>query len=176
MEFMTENIGEVLKHPVTHEEYKEKQGKSIYCISWYQSPKSLEQLQAAINKLHSYFSSTKGGVYHDGECTACNAMSNNGQVIGCNHHHFNPQIHHHGNTVTDPMFKSKLKHWKDFGKEPYNQKGNLQQIPKEVHDIHQYLLSQNSLVSFMIYVHDVPGRHQALLSHTRSAGHESRAL
>lgn len=152
MEFMTEKPGVVLKHPVTRQEYKDKHGKLIYCISRYTSPKSLEHLQSAVNKLHSYFPSTKGKNYHDGGCNACKEMARNGQAIGCDPHRFDPQIHRHGNTVSDPSFKERMMYWKKFAKKEYNQKGNLQLLPSEIRFIRQYLLSQNSLVTFMIYV------------------------
>ena len=66
-------------------------------------------------------------------------------------------------------------YWKKFAKKEYNQKGNLQLLPSEIRFIRQYLLSQNSLVSFMIYVMFLAGI-KLFLRVQEVLGHESRTF
>ena len=128
-------------------------GRPIKCRGDWRSANGLDNYRSSIAKLHSHYSTTQDKTYEE-SCPACVAMGLPAIQQGCGcetHPGAKARYWSRGNVTVSPTFKNHFDQMKKYTAKKYEVRHTIAFTAGQTRDIRDYLLSNNSMSSLMVW-------------------------
>ena len=151
LRFFSMEKGTPLLHHRSNQPILDLYRKPIKCIGKWRSENTVDLYRTALTKLHNHFPTTSGPYQEKCDMCADLGIENCRKGEGCAQHPGRPVIMMQGNVGKLELFVVKHKGMKEYAQKHYSVRSTNAFLPQELRDIRTYLLSQNSLYSFMLW-------------------------